>query len=117
MGSENSFPGAGILQLTRSAKNISGVLTNFGHIANRLASLINESEFEWVERDVVDLVSGPQSHNFDVVLNLDVAEQAIRVLLNARSQRENIFALAVHRYAPEAVPCFANKLNANLAPT
>lgn len=76
-----------------------------------LSCLIDESNFERIQRLVLNLVSGPKSHNFHVVLHCHFAQDTIRILSSLGAERKGVFAFPVNRNAPNLIPWFSNKLN------
>ena len=87
--------------------------TNFFDSVDRLTSLVDKCELQRVQGEVLDLVSRPQDHKFDVALDLDLAYKAVRVLLRPRSKRERVLSLPVNWNTAKMLPLFADNLHAD----
>ena len=81
----------------------------------RLPTLVDEGDLKWVKRLIDNFVRGAQGDHFDVVLDSNLAEDAMRILLGFRAQRECVFSLSVNRNTPYLIPWLSQELKTNAA--
>ena len=80
-----------------------------------MTPIVYQSQLQWIERLVLNLVGRPEGDLLDTVDDFYVAQKPCGIILRLGAHRENEFTLSVHSDASDLLPLFAYELQTNAA--
>jgi len=87
------------------------MLTDLFQRIHRPSIVVHQGKFNGIKSQVLDFVGRTECDEFDVILNLDFAKQAMRGAVGSSTESETKLPLAIHRDATQLLPILFDELN------